>query len=185
VTAKALFDAETGEGGLSDEHIRYEMRSGAQQTIAAPESLDPDLMNCAPDLKGGLSPDGRFGLLFCRPRPHQWPDWWADYNVYPGLADELKRRLYGYLGQWVLLDFEKRRMVRLLSAPYLVDSVDSAPPVWIDGGRQIILPAAFEPLVGVTAAEREARANRYAVLLVGGGVACITPRHLIEAGAIR
>jgi hypothetical protein len=162
VTAETLRVAQYGGTDMSAPIVLHELTKGNSRTLAPPEANDPDLVDCRDELKGGLSPNGRFGLRNCKLRRYSWPSWWGDYTAPPDLKAILSKGNNGYLRQWILYDFERGTSSRLTSAPYF----SRAAPLWIDGGRRFILAGAFEPLTDVDADERTRRSAHYAVLVV-------------------
>jgi dipeptidyl aminopeptidase/acylaminoacyl peptidase len=162
VTAETLHAALYGGTDMSAPIVLHELPTGKSRTLAPPEVNDPDLVDCRDELKGGLSPDGRFGLRNCKLRRYTWPGWWSDYTAPPDLKAVLAAGNNGYLRQWILYDFERGTSSRLSSAPYF----SRAAPLWVDGGRRFILAGAFEPLTDVDANERARRSSHYAVLVV-------------------
>lgn len=128
-----------------------DLRNGQQFAMAMPESSDSDLEFCDHELAGGISPDGRFGLQICDLKPGHWPTWWMDYTVEPDLKGHLERGNNMYGRQAVLLDFVKRSSRRLSTAPWLYHQ---PAPIWIDGGRQLLLIGELEPLDEVRTSNR-------------------------------
>jgi dipeptidyl aminopeptidase/acylaminoacyl peptidase len=167
VTQETFYAAQHGTMESSYPVIWHDLRSGKSRTLVPPDVADPDLVDCKDDLKGGLSPDGRFGIRLCKYRRYRWPAWWGDYTTYPKLQELLSAGINGYVRQLVLLDFVHERSRKLTSGPYLVTnfSTDSVPQ-WIDGGRRLILAGAMEPLDAVSGGERQLRASHYAVVTI-------------------
>jgi len=180
VTAKTLLAAERGEPESAASLVMNELKTGKQHVIPAPETHDPDLVDCQDDLKGGLSPDGRFGLRICKLRSGHWPSWWGEYTAYPEMQAAIKEGRNGFGRQWVLIDFLRGSSRRLTEAPYLTGYLSDVPPLWIDGGRHVILPGAFEPLAGVDEDERAQRSSHYAVLMIDPNT--LTSERIVALG---
>jgi len=166
VTAETLSGAEQGLKEIAAPLTRYDRHSGESRTLTSPEALDSDLLECRDDLKGGLSPDGRFGLRICKVRSYRWPSWWSEYTVHPELQEALRLGVNGYLRQWVLIDFDRNESIRLGSYPYYMGHLVDSAPIWIDGGKRVLIAGALESLLNVSKAERARRASHYSIVAV-------------------
>ena len=166
VTEQTFYAAAYGATESSYPVTRWDLRTGVFRTFEPPEQLDSDLELCTSDLKGGLSPDGRFGVQECVVRKDHWPAWWIDYTA-PRLGQLLRDGETSAVRQLVLWDFATAKSERLSSAPYPIENFgkDSS-PIWIDHGRGLILAGALEPLEDLSVQERAERARHYAVLLI-------------------
>jgi dipeptidyl aminopeptidase/acylaminoacyl peptidase len=162
VTARTLHEAQHSAADTSAPVTLFDLDTGRSQTLAAPDTEDLDLIGCRNELKGAVSPDGRFGLRLCTLQKSRLPAWWADYTN----SAARKTALNEYFRTWILYDFAKGKISRLTSAPYPVDQYGRTDPIWIDNGSRVILIGALEPLVDVAAHERERRASHLAILVI-------------------
>jgi dipeptidyl aminopeptidase/acylaminoacyl peptidase len=167
VTADVAYDAEYGETKGTAITVTN-TKDGKTWPVAVPEVSHTDINSCYSDLQGGLSPDGKYGLLGCRLKPFHWPKWWNDYDYVADLpwVKSLSRGNYLPTIQWMLVDFDQGRSIKLTQAPFRVDNIVSGSPIWIDHGRRLILCGAFEPLTGVDGQERNWRASHEEILLI-------------------
>jgi dipeptidyl aminopeptidase/acylaminoacyl peptidase len=155
VTSDNLYAAEHGIDLEAPPLVYFDLERGTKTTIAPTQATDPAITDCRDGYGGGISPDGAHILRLCNIRRTDVPQWWQGYLRVPRLHAE-------YLRQWVLIDLKRNETRRLTEAPTWLEM---GLPVWIDGGKRLILPAAFESLVDVDAKERERRAVSYAALL--------------------
>lgn len=164
VTATQMDRAEKGLSDSPNPSIAYRLSDGERRVVGDPGNVE-DIEYCADDLKGGISPDGRFGVRICRLKPFRWPKWWEDYTWDRVSAERIKRGHGGILRQLMLLDFRRGTASKLTEAPIEYGNVLIAGnPVWIDGGRELVVVGACESLVGVGPQERARRAAAQSVL---------------------
>jgi len=167
VTQQTFYAASQGTAELSYPVTRWDLRTGELRTLEPAERIDGDLLLCTSDLKGGLSPNGRYGVQECVVRKDHWPAWWVDYTAYPHLGQLLKGGDISVVRQLVLRDFAEAKTDRLTSAPYPIKNFGNASyPLWIDQGRGLVLAGALEPLEGLSEQDKIESARRYAVLLI-------------------
>lgn len=164
IEAQTIYNAESGISSISWPLIARDLRTHRVRLIPPPEASDPDLDTCHDDLSGGVSPDGHFGLRYCRRKAGHWPAWWAEYTTSPNLRATMAAGSTSFTRQWILMDLERGTSRRLTEAPYLAIDNPQIAPIWIDGGLKLLLVGASEPLVGVDDAERAIRADRYVVM---------------------
>jgi hypothetical protein len=164
VTAEGFYAAQQGFADVSSPIYVHAVGKGVLNAIAPAEQSDADLEGCGSELKGGISPDGRYALQICKIRRDRWPAWWRDYTVHPEIRETLSRGMNGYVRQWVIHDLERGTTRRLTSAPYAMRHYGGTSPQWIDGGRRVLIPGALEPLTNATSDERKQRASHYVVL---------------------
>lgn len=141
-----------------------DIAAGRSRALVRPEEQDDALHFCDPELAGGVSPDGRYALRYCRLRAGQVPRWWGDYDMSRSFA---QCREAGNPRCWrrgFLIDLDRNSAAAWTEAPQA--NVTLVRPIWIDGGRRVILPQAFEPLPGRDAAARARAAARYVVQLL-------------------
>ncbi|MEJ0039603.1 MAG: prolyl oligopeptidase family serine peptidase [Gammaproteobacteria bacterium] len=136
--------------------------SGAESNAEAIEARDPDLDHC--DIDVSLAPDGRFALQLCQLKRERIPTAWASYRAPPRLAGCVQEQNPHCVRRGFLRDLSTGKFRRVTDAPLLLFSL-SVDPVWIDGGRFVILPAALEDLTA-DADEDAARRGHLAVLLL-------------------
>lgn len=142
-----------------------DLRTGISRDVPSPETTDPDVETCRGELFGGLSPDGRFALRTCvLRRVALWPIWWRDYTVDPIIPSCVRREMARCLSRLFLINLETGATTRLTDAPTMQPWGQAAN--WIDGGRNLILSFALEPLTDVDAVERAERMRSFAVLEV-------------------
>ena len=166
ITADSFYDADTGTNSWDEtwgsEISYYNLRTGTRKTIATPDHAKDGNTQCFYGFTGGLSPDGRFGLQVCK--LNEWPKWWSEYKFDDILSINLKANNTIYARQWFLFDLEAGIYRPLTGAPCAPEA--NADPVWIEGGRRVVLAGAVEPLNGAGEAERERRASSWGVLAV-------------------
>lgn len=167
VTSDWLYFAQQGIPDSSAPLSVHDLQSGATRVIANPEVTDNGIEKCDDALLGSMSPDGRYALRMCELR--EQPAWWGDYTVSPILAKCWEIRNSGQpdlrCGRVaVRIDLKSGVTARLIDVPFI--ALVHAKPLWIDGGRYLILPGAVQQLSSVDARERESRATEWAVLLV-------------------
>lgn len=163
VTARTLFEAESGRSTWTGDVIAYEPESGRRTTVTPFQMADPDLQFCENDFSGGISPDGRFALRICVLKSERLPAWWFRYTADPDLAPELKRGNVTHGLQMVLIDLERASMRRLTEAPWLWHQPS---PIWVEGGRRLLLIGALEPLDGVDQQTQALRSATQVILLL-------------------
>lgn len=171
VTSSQLVDVEQGTTWSSPPLTVYDVGTKTVRRLDSPETLDDRIEGCeypypsTMPLPGGVSPNGRFVLRSCRLR--EWPAWWGDYTGYAKPRSErcLKRGMSNSACDraLVVVDLERGTSKWLNDVPFTRDHPE---PIWIDNGRQLILPGAFETLMHADAQERAKRARAWAVLLV-------------------
>ena len=135
---------------------RRELRSLYSQDI---------VRDCAPNdfIPGGLSPNGRFALFFCS--VEIWPDWWGNYSVNERFSEMMAIGNADYAHQYILIDTLRNELRPLTSAPFL-RSMQIDGPVWIDGGKKVLLVGAVEPLANVDGDQKKTRTARLGVIEV-------------------
>lgn len=133
---------------------RRELRSLYSQNI---------VRDCAPNdfIPGGLSPNGRFALFFCT--LERWPDWWGDYSVNERFAEMMAIGNGDYAHQYILIDTQENDLRPLTSAP-LLRSMQIDGPIWIEGGKKVLLVGAVEPLANVDRERKKTRSARLGVI---------------------
>lgn len=163
VVVDTLPEALFGLSGRSERISVRDVSTGATRTLASPDVLDETVKYCDGHFYGGISPDGRFALQRCQLRT--WPSWWEGYTA-EAMSSQLWRDKHpAYAGRWILVDLETGVARRVSDAPAVVPGL-TPEPAWIDQGRQLLIFDAFEPLIGVSSAERARRASSYAVVAI-------------------
>jgi hypothetical protein len=163
VDADSLFLAEIGEKDGTGSLSVQDLESGASRSIPALQSIDETVESCFDELLGEISPNGRFGLRLCKVKRGRWPAWWADYKFDQALQSGMTNGDSGYRLTVALLDFNEGTSRRLSDAPW---RYTQPAPLWLDGGRRLIVVNALESLGGVDAKTRTLRATTQAILLV-------------------
>ncbi|WP_161633895.1 alpha/beta hydrolase family protein [Sphingobium sp. C100] len=150
VSGRRLADALAGARSwhtFASKVTYYDLQADLRREVDAP-SERAEVDRCFADtLPGGVSPDGRYALQICSVT--QWPSWWTRYTVDSEFVRSLLAKNYIYLRQYYLLDLKSGTSRPLNSTPAL--PVMRADPIWIDGGRHLILPGAVLPLNAHTA----------------------------------
>jgi len=101
----------------------------------------PGIGPCYAELSGGVSPDGAFGIRECKIEDP--PLWWAKYDrIDPKIGQRVMQRSTSYIHELFLTDFSTSNTVPLTGTPRLWAGYSK--PIWIDGGRNLILAGAFE-----------------------------------------
>ncbi|MFT5331028.1 MAG: dipeptidyl aminopeptidase/acylaminoacyl peptidase [Parasphingorhabdus sp.] len=166
VTARRLADAVSGAGKRGEYHgnLAYYDDVGSRRELTSLYSLD-EIKQCVPNnfIPGGLSPNGQYALFFCT--RSRWPNWWSEYTVNPRFSEMISSSNSNYAHQYVLLDIEANEIRPLNSAPYLRFAPYND-PLWINGGKRVLLVGAVEPLEGSSGSERLQRAGRLGVVSV-------------------
>lgn len=147
VTARTLRDAQDGGASRVMAGYALDLPSGAVRRLAAPEEEDPTLDFCDFNIHGSVSPNGRFAIRLCRLQERYLPRWWGDYTMNTDLALCLSGRNARCWRRGYVVDLDDGRSRAWTNAPSL-PFFHTSPPIWIDGGRQAIIPAAYEPLDG-------------------------------------
>jgi dipeptidyl aminopeptidase/acylaminoacyl peptidase len=174
VTASSLWDAQSWSATAGvDQGSIYDLVTRGDRQLVTPESRDKQLNFCDPELAGGISPDGRYAVRLCRLQAQFLPQWWSDYRMNPWLRDCGEHSNVRCWRRAMVVDLESGEPSALTDAPQ-VPAFWTAPPIWIDGGRNFIIPAAFETLTGVDDKERARRKSTYAVQLVDPATRAIT-----------
>jgi dipeptidyl aminopeptidase/acylaminoacyl peptidase len=163
VTARTLWAAQSGSEEDSDPLTIYNLATGSRLTLGAPETSDTDIQSCESELKGGISPDGRFGLRTCILKSERQPQWWRNYEIDPEMHAALSKNNPYYALRLIITNLMSGESRTFMEAPYIWDQ---PAPVWIDGGRGLLLIGALEPLDDTTVAENARRRTQKALLLV-------------------
>jgi hypothetical protein len=151
----------------------HNLLGGESKPLISPESGDDALSSCDTKLAGGLSPDGRYGIRLCTLKAQRLPIWWGDYTMDSYLSVCMKYRNVRCWRRGVIIDLATNQAMQWSDAP-LWHPANSAPPVWIDGGRRLVLPGTFESLTGVDHMERARRTRAYAVQILDPATGSIT-----------
>jgi dipeptidyl aminopeptidase/acylaminoacyl peptidase len=160
ISVDRLFEVDYGSAGSSVLKV-HNLGTGMSASIAGPESFEDDIDFCDDALFGEISPDGRYALRRCTLR--HVPQGWSEYAQSADLVKCWQQRNVFCARKVMLIDLQSGATVALSDAP----SVWNQPaPIWIDGGRSVVLIAAIESLSGTEAAERAARAQAWSVLVV-------------------
>jgi hypothetical protein len=160
ITADTLGGAEWQVKNESAPLTVYDLNEGKAKALTSPEAADESIKRCDSDLKGGISPDGRFALRMCE--LGEWPAAW-DYTAGRIMRSCKEQKNTACARRLMLIDLQSGDSVPLSDAP----SVYNQPaPHWIVGGRYFILSGALESLTDVEAQERARRSAAFAVLLV-------------------
>jgi dipeptidyl aminopeptidase/acylaminoacyl peptidase len=166
ITEASLQEAESGSSPFQKiwggQIAHYDLRTGTRRTITSPDHAQGGSLQCFFGFNGGLSPDGRYGLQECM--MGDWPEWWEEYTVDPGLATNLRAGNDSWARQLFLVDLDADSFRPLTGAPKMPGTWAEA--IWIEGGRRVIVPGAVVPLPGRTGAERERLASSWAVLAI-------------------
>ena len=177
-----LAAAELGMANWKRSFVFYDLSAGVRRAIdGSIENLDSSVESCMPDMRGGLSPNGRYAVVMCRVKPNAWPSWWEEYTLF---NQELRSRMAHGDGWYVqmLLDFEQVKVRQLSAAPIAV--ADEQEPIWIESGRRVILINAAMPLVEVDEDERKRRAAAVATYILDpeSGAIEVISRERIAVG---
>jgi len=164
VESTYLYDAERG-GDPPAVGVIYNLLTSETKPLIQPEIQNRDLSSCDAALSGGISPDGRYAIRLCTLNAKSLPAWWGDYAMDPAFHECIVFGNVRCFRRGFVVDLETGQSRAWTDAP-LWHPAYVAPPVWIDGGRHVILPTAFESLKGVDAKERARRARSYVVQLL-------------------
>jgi dipeptidyl aminopeptidase/acylaminoacyl peptidase len=160
ISVDRLFEVDYGSAGSSVLEV-HNLGTGMSAMTAGPESFDHDIDFCDDALFGEISPDGRYALRRCTLR--QVPQGWREYAQSADLVQCWEQRNVFCARRVMLIDLQSGATVALSDAP----SVWNQPaPIWIDGGRSVLLIGAMESLTGTEGSERTARARSWSVLVV-------------------
>lgn len=164
IAGKRIDDATSGARGKPSypgDLVSYDSAGFRRELISL--YGQEEIRDCWPNdfIPGGLSPDGRYALFFCT--RNSWPDWWKEYKVNERFAKMIGQANPEYAKQYFLLDIKLNRIRPVNSAPF-IGVAPVSDPIWIDGGKRLLLVGAVEPLDGVSGPEREKRATTLAVV---------------------
>lgn len=175
-----LYELGQGVSSGSNPLTIYNLRDGSAKVILSPEISHQSLKMCLDPLVAapGMSPDQRYVLRLCEHRAQQEP-WWTQYSASRRLRDCVRDSNRGCWRRYMLVDLKSGESTALSEAPSVYRQ---ATPVWIHGGRGVVLAGAIEPLVGVDAAERKRRASSLAVLLFDTVTKRMTRIARLDAG---
>ena len=162
VTAVDLFSARDGRAGQLALVTVMSLRDGAIRQANDPALTIDAIRSCHQGLMGEISPDGRYGFRYCRFR--DWPETWREYKAPPELQNYVAQENWLAAGGLFLTDFQTGTSSLVVNSPSPLPFWDLS-PIWIDGGRYAIIPAALEPLDSVRGEEKARRASHLAVLL--------------------
>src|SRR5258708_12168144 len=156
VTSTNIFYAERGTIGRRSLTItRHEVDRGKAAPIAVTTRARDGADFCYPRLEGGLSPNGMFGILQCR--IIDVPAKWRMYSVDEQLAQNIAIGDRVGVREYFLLDFRNRSHRSLLQAPVIGYGRSRVAPIWIDGGRSVLLVGVLSDLDKVDPKERRLR----------------------------
>jgi hypothetical protein len=164
VESVSLYEAEHGGNSRMTSGSIHTVLTGESKALISPESQDDSLNFCDPEFAGGLSPDGRYAIRLCRLKGQLLPAWWGDYTMKPLLQECMTNLNARCWRRGEVIDLATGKPLSWTDAP--LPNASSAPPIWIDGGRHVIFPSAFESLTDVDAKERAHRAEAYAVQIM-------------------
>lgn len=159
-----IWEAEAGGQNRFTSGSIYDAGADSPRALVQPEDTDSTLNFCDSEMAGGISPDGRYAVRYCRLHSRFVPRWWGDYTMSMNFRNCIDSGNPRCWRRGFLLDLDNNTAIPWTAAPQA--HITLVKPIWIDGGRQIILPAAFEPLEGVEMHERARRASRYVVQLL-------------------
>lgn len=166
VTLKSINDVMRGGQPFLPEMKIHDLTNGDLTILPTDGESVSGALLVGERLSGGISPDGRFGIR--RVIYGEWPKYWEDYTGDPVKTSALKmgnRTEHSY--SWLLVDFENASTRRLIDGPIsTAGNRARVAPVWIDGGKHVIVAGVLEPLVGVEGPELEHRKQHDAVLLI-------------------
>ena len=167
VLARTFWDAESRRRTWADyfgsDVVTYDLYSGKRQVIDGPFQVEPGVDRCWGDrFSSELSAGGRFGILMCDIIDP--PDWWHEYRGDNPLSprSSVDEPITYPFRQLFLYDLEAGSYRALTSAPY----AGWGSPLWIENGRRVVLPDAWETLEEVTGEERERRTVSRSVLVI-------------------
>jgi dipeptidyl aminopeptidase/acylaminoacyl peptidase len=160
VSVDRLFEVDYGSAG-STSLKTHDLSSGASVQLAGPESFDPEIDFCDDVLFGDISPDGHYALRRCTLR--RIPAGWTAYAQTADLLGCWQRQNVSCAFRLMLIDLRSGLTVAMSDAPSLWNQ---PAPIWIDGGRAVVLPGAIESLSGTDESERAARTRTWSVLVV-------------------
>lgn len=162
VTQKSLYDAEFGApSGIMTASVT-DFPGGAPRALPPSEAADSGIDYCDPEFAGTISPDGRSAIRLCRLKESALPPSWGSYSMSPMFATAMKARNVRAWRVGVLVDLDSGQPRRWTQAPVL-PSFWTAPPIWIDGGRKVVFPAAFEPIADPTSTANDQATSAYSV----------------------
>ncbi len=161
VTAGTLWEAEGGRSQRSAILNVYDFDARTSVRIERPELAHPNTRWCSSDLKGGISPDGRFAVRSCVLR--ETPSWWRNYENDPELVALLEAGNEIIAQTWILVDLRTGAARPISDAPF---RYDQSAPIWLDNGARLLIVGAFEPLAGSSAGELKRRRSNRTVLEV-------------------
>jgi dipeptidyl aminopeptidase/acylaminoacyl peptidase len=160
ISVDRLFEVDYGSAGSSVLEV-HNLGTGMSASIASPESFEDDIDFCDDTLFGEISPDGRYALRRCTLR--EVPHAWSEYVQSADLVQCWQQRNVLCARRVMLIDLQSGSTVAVSDAP----SVWNQPaPIWIDGGRSVMLIGAIESLTGAEASERAVRARAWSVLIL-------------------
>ncbi|MDB5581683.1 MAG: hypothetical protein JWR80_6859 [Bradyrhizobium sp.] len=162
VEAKTLYGAEYGIESDWTPVTVYDLARHVARQLPKFRGLDADLDWAGLDFAGAISPDGRFAVRLCS--VSRWPDWWLRYKVPKLMALGLKTAGAGTALRPVLIDLKLGTQTLLTDAPW---PTSAQPPLWIDGGRRMILVGAVQSVDSAASqGEADQRSSHLAVLSV-------------------
>jgi hypothetical protein len=165
ITAPKLWSAEHGIPSLAQYLLLHilNLDTGIVKDLEGPTAAQDGAAECYPKLQGGLSPDGRYGIRLCM--VSRAPEWWEEYTVDPQLPNDVRDRNENNLRRLFLIDTITGHYKLLTDAPTLYRKNSAVEPLWIDGGRHVIVAGAVQSLREQIGAERARRAGSIAVLM--------------------
>ena len=149
VTARSLTDSRTGIAAERRLEARiFDRGDLTGRLLPDLEGADRRIHFCDAEFAGGVSPDGRHALRFCRFFAHEVPAEWGRYRMHSifgsALPDNARPWRVGFV-----VDLKSCAAARWSSGPSPLTYLSTA-PIWIDGGARAILPAALEALEGLS-----------------------------------
>ncbi len=179
VDAGTVWDARFGRYGGTHPLVVKDIAGGPVRVIEGAEKRVATVRNCYDPVFGsGLSPDGRYVLRMCEHKQGVEP-WWTSYRATPRLRECIDYPTRGCWRQLELVDLDSGKAWFVQRAPMIYRA---AQPLWIDGGRYLVIPQAIEPLDDVDAAEKARRQQSLAVLLVDPKTGAISRIARLPAG---